>query len=386
MKRSLLAILAGTLLFSSAIAQPIQRKTVNVPQIDSSGVLTIDGVMNESVWSTAAQANLITGTGFEIWTNKYYREDLTEPDYDEYYARLLWAHDTLYAFIHIDEYVNDSTDLYWNGQWTGDQLFVSLSNRLGVPMQGWYDGNVYAAPDGPYHFLIMADSVTLNATAATYIPDEYQRFPDDTVRVFQASDIARWATSINTTTGVWNIEMAIYNPNVAPEAAIGFNIGGSTGSYVADTTFGDAYAYYTWQPNTANNPYADPVGANDPGYYNLAGGTEYWARLNISNNFATSVRQDRDLAVPSDFELAQNFPNPFNPETNIRFALSKAGKVQVAIFNLLGQRVATLVNRHLPVGKFETTWNASSFGSGVYFYQLLVDDRPVQSRKMVLIK
>ncbi|NUM76408.1 hypothetical protein HUU40_18750, partial [candidate division KSB1 bacterium] len=148
------------------------RKEVNVPRVDPAAVV-IDGQMTEAEWQAAAQANLITATGYEFWTNKYYRESLTEPDYDEWYARMLWAEDTLYIFVHIDEIVNDSTDLYWNGKFTGDQLFVSLSSRLGVDLEGNYDGNPYAAPEGPYHFFILGDQVTLNGGDPTGIPDAY---------------------------------------------------------------------------------------------------------------------------------------------------------------------------------------------------------------------
>ncbi|MCI0691429.1 hypothetical protein L0337_05410, partial [candidate division KSB1 bacterium] len=103
--------LCGFVILISAsviLAQANGRKTVDVPKVDPA-TLTIDGQMNEAAWQNAARADLITATGFEIWANKYYRESLTEPDYDEFFARLLWAQDTLYVFVHIDEIVNDST-------------------------------------------------------------------------------------------------------------------------------------------------------------------------------------------------------------------------------------------------------------------------------------
>ena len=184
--------------FTSAVlaqVDSIQRRIVDVPNVDP-GAITIDGQMNEPAWANAAHADLVTQSGFDIWAYDYYRTSLTEPDYDAWYARMLWAKDTLYLFVHIDEVVNDSTNLYWNGKFTGDQLFVSLSNRLGVAMEGNYDGNPYAAPDGPFHFWVLGNKVTLNDSQATNIPPRYRRFPADTVRVFDAHDIARWATTI----------------------------------------------------------------------------------------------------------------------------------------------------------------------------------------------
>ncbi len=247
------------ILSTSAFLFAQDRKELNVPMADS-GAIKIDGVMDEAAWGSAAEVNLVTSTEYNIFSLYYDRDGVTEPEYDEYYARLLWSRDTLYAFIHIDEVVNDSSGLYWAGQWLGDQLFVSLSSRLGRNMQGWYDGNVYAAPEGPYHYLILGDQVTLNNGAPTYLPDEYLKCSDmsDTVMVFDAADYAKWGITIDKATGVWNIEMAIYNPGISSQSVIGFNIGGSQGSEVNDTATGDAYMYYTWQPSIQNDPFADP--------------------------------------------------------------------------------------------------------------------------------
>ncbi|HAV24205.1 MAG TPA: hypothetical protein DCX46_12100 [Bacteroidetes bacterium] len=368
------------------------RKVVDIPKVDPTAI-KVDGQMNESAWNTAAKANLITSSGFQIFTNKYYRAGLREPDYNELYARLLWAKETLYVFVHIDEFVNDSTDLFWKGKWTGDQLFVSLSNRLGTEMKGWYDGNVYAAPDGPYHFLVLGDKVTLNNADSTSVPKEYQRFAVDTLkRIFKASDIARWATSINKTTGVWNVEMAIYSPNANVGGRIGFNLGGSTGSTKSDANHGDAYGYWTWQPSVVDSPYAQPAGVpipswgNDPGYYNLATSLAWALGTFSASTGATSVESEDLDAVPRQFTLWQNYPNPFNPETKIRFGLPAQGNVTLTVFNILGQRVAVLAEGLHPAGTHEVHWNAARMGSGVYFYELKVDENIVSAKKMLLIR
>jgi hypothetical protein len=363
------------------------RKMVDVPMIDPAA-LTIDGVMDEAAWSAAAKAEMITSAGFEIYTNKYYREALTEPDYDEMVGYMLWAKDTLYVFMHIDEFVNDSTDLYWNGQWTGDQLFFSLSNRLARDMVGWYDGNVYAAPDGPYHFLILGDRVTLNDSAETYIPDEYKHFPDDTTRYFNAGDIARWGITIDKPNGVWNVEMAIYNPAVTAYGRLGFNIGGSTGSYAADTTYFDSYAYYTWQPCVVDSPYAIPqnVGDGDPGFYNLAT-SEYWPLLTFVPSGTVDVDEPSgEETLPLAFSLGQNYPNPFNPSTTVRYTVPSAARVVLNVYNVLGQRVATLVDGQRVAGTYEVKWTADRQASGVYLYELRADGTVIATRKMMLLK
>jgi len=90
-------------------------------------------------------------------------------------------------------------------------------------------------------------------------------------------------------------------------------------------------------------------------------------------------------AVPSTFELKQNFPNPFNPSTRIRFTLNRAGQTQLKVYNALGQLVATLLNDRLPSGNYEITFDGKSIASGIYFYQLKVNGLR-QTRKMVLLR
>ncbi|MGE5350860.1 MAG: T9SS type A sorting domain-containing protein [Acidobacteriota bacterium] len=364
----------------------VTRKTVTVPK--ATGTIKIDGKMDDADWTNAAHADMITNKGYEIWTNNYGRESLKAPDYDAMYGRMLWSQDTLYVFMHIDEFVNDSTNLFWKGKWTGDQLFISLSDRLGLDMKGWYDGNIYAAPDGPYHFLVLGDKVTLNNGDTTNIPEEYRKFPGDTVMIHpDAAKYARWATVIDTVKGVWDVEMAIYNPGIAAQGQIGFNIGGSTGSRQADAAIHDAYAYYTWQPNKPNDPYTDPTtDAKDPGFYNLAN-SKHWAVLQFSPSGVLGVETDNSFkGVPSKYALEQNFPNPFNPSTSIRFDVPQEGLVTLKVYNIVGQVVATLVNNQsLSAGRHIVSFDASRLSSGVYFYSMEANGMVI-TKKMMLLK
>ena len=89
--------------------------------------------------------------------------------------------------------------------------------------------------------------------------------------------------------------------------------------------------------------------------------------------------------VPESFYLYQNFPNPFNPNTNIRFDISKPGLVKLRIFDITGKEVSELVNADYSAGKYNYDFNAGNLASGIYFYKLETPDF-VSIRKMVLVK
>jgi hypothetical protein len=89
--------------------------------------------------------------------------------------------------------------------------------------------------------------------------------------------------------------------------------------------------------------------------------------------------------VPESFSLEQNYPNPFNPSTKIKFSLSEAGLTNIAIYNLLGQKVATVLNEELVAGRHTVDFNASNLSSGVYFYKI-ESGKNIATKKMMLLK
>ena len=99
-------------------------------------------------------------------------------------------------------------------------------------------------------------------------------------------------------------------------------------------------------------------------------------------NGPTSVK---DVSLPSRYSLSQNYPNPFNPSTVIRFSIPKESHVLINIYNVVGQRVSTLIDKNMKSGIYNYNFSASGLSSGVYFYTISAGDFKT-TKKMLLLK
>jgi hypothetical protein len=94
---------------------------------------------------------------------------------------------------------------------------------------------------------------------------------------------------------------------------------------------------------------------------------------------------DLILALPVKFELRQNYPNPFNPVTMINYQLPMTSDVELSVYNLLGQKVVTLVSERKQAGSHQVEWDASGLASGVYYYRIEAGEFQ-DVKKMILIR
>ena len=104
-----------------------------------------------------------------------------------------------------------------------------------------------------------------------------------------------------------------------------------------------------------------------------------------SVSFALTDVSPSSAVLPDHFELAQNYPNPFNPTTIVGFSLPTASQVTLDVYNVLGQKVATLIDERLDAGLHEAEWDAGGKSSGVYFYRLTTEQF-TDTKKMLLLK
>ncbi|MEJ2055285.1 MAG: T9SS type A sorting domain-containing protein [Calditrichaceae bacterium] len=98
-----------------------------------------------------------------------------------------------------------------------------------------------------------------------------------------------------------------------------------------------------------------------------------------------------NLTTPQNFTLDQNYPNPFNPVTTIHYRLAKSANVKLIVYNMLGQKIRTLVDGNQLSGNYTVKWNGSNeFGqqaaSGVYIYRMIVNGKSLENRKMILMR
>jgi hypothetical protein len=95
--------------------------------------------------------------------------------------------------------------------------------------------------------------------------------------------------------------------------------------------------------------------------------------------------EGKDRSVPRAFSLSQNFPNPFNGITTIRFQVPEPGRVVLRVFDVRGREVARILDGKRGPGEYEVTFNASGFGSGIYYVRMETgENRAV--RKMVFLE
>lgn len=111
-------------------------------------------------------------------------------------------------------------------------------------------------------------------------------------------------------------------------------------------------------------------------------GKDIW-RSNSFTDVVTSI--DKNENLPYEFSLLQNYPNPFNAGTAIGFNLPNRSHVRLDVYDILGRKIETLIDKNLSAGYHSLIWNAENKSSGIYFYRITADDQ-TSTRRMLLVK
>ena len=160
--------------------------------------------------------------------------------------------------------------------------------------------------------------------------------------------------------------------------------GSSTDSANVKTTT-DANGYYTLHVSDQIYNYNIYLG-NTPIGYVFPNPVAHPGDTNV--NIDLTLTTDVELVnsnIPKTYSLSQNYPNPFNPSTRIQYEIPKASFVHLTVYNVIGQKVAELVNNEQSPGKYSVTFNGNNATSGIYFYRIEAGSY-VQTNKMILLK
>ncbi len=163
----------------------------------------------------------------------------------------------------------------------------------------------------------------------------------------------------------------------------------------------DSQGNLIWQKTFGGekNDGASEILRSGDGAYVILGGTGSFAPkskiylIGINDDGNITRIEDDSNEMPSDYYLSQNYPNPFNPTTQINFRTKEESFVNLSVFNMLGQKVRTLVNGTIDGGDHSKVFDASNLASGIYFYRLEItnlnkseQNNLVLTKKMILIK
>lgn len=323
------------------------------------------------------------------------------------------------------EGLNNAENYYWRvksvnrageSEWSDSFLFSTLSETHAGPtlispkkeaesvtIPTVFNWNEIA--DASYYELQISERPAFDTTYVS-IPDiqsltyEYDGLKDTTTyywRVRTSNDVdesSAWSAARMFVTELRTPEIPAWEPgedanDVSTEVTLSWS----------ESIRGEVYQLQLSDKNNFEAPLVE-TGDLEETFYKvedeLQGETTYFWRVRAGNEsgysdwskslrFTTQMSTSLEDEQPRKFSLHQNYPNPFNPSTVVRYQIPKSSSVQLAVFNMLGERIATLVNRQQPAGSYEASFDASKLSSGIYIYRIRAGNFS-EIKKMMLIK
>ena len=279
--------------------------------------------------------------------------------------------------------------------------FPGATHVLKAPLSGSFAGLPGTVNGDLYTYLTLTSSLLINlggmGSGTITIPGtgtfpgslSITNSPPDTTYPLPFTDGARWGSTFTTTT-IITISGLQYS-NTVKDYANRFLVDAYGPMKLPDGSSHQALRIREQNPAggplvymfqaadgalvqvTASNP-ASP----DSGTIPIVQKSVTWAA-----GGPTSVQNPDNL--PVEFSLMQNFPNPFNPSTTIRYQIAERSMVRLAVYDILGREVALLVNEEKPTGSYEVQFDRSGLSSGVYFYKFAAGSF-VQAHTMIILK
>ncbi|MCU0331804.1 MAG: choice-of-anchor B family protein [Ignavibacteriaceae bacterium] len=328
------------------------------PQLISASI-TLPGIYAHSGWMTEDKRYFFATEEFNV-------RDMTVWDLQDRSSWDLvipsWGlsnNSVIHNLYIIDNYAHIS-------YYTSGYLVLDITNPLSPQIAGQYDtypqnnGGTYNGAWGVYPFLPSGNTIISDINTGLYVLRFNGSIPVELTSFSAAVDnqnvTLKWSTSSEKN----NQGFEVQRKNESEYYSIGFVEGNGTSTEINNYTFIDR---------------------------DVKSGNYYYRLKQIDFNGSSDYSDEIfvEITSPIDFELEQNFPNPFNPATTIRISLPANGFVNLSIYNLVGEKVSELVNGELQQGEHNLTFNASELPSGLYIAKLSAGNFN-QSIKMTLLK
>ncbi len=204
---------------------------------------------------------------------------------------------------------------------------------------------------------------------------------------------------IDTVFHTWDSDLSFYLQKGITGVKIIDKVGGSGDNFIgtklndsASTPIASGTAPFTgsFKPSNPLTPFNFNFGAGD-GYWKLLITDTATGDTGLLKRWCLEIETEcieggiQTIEIPNYYFLEQNFPNPFNPVTNIKFGIPESGDVRLVVYDVLGREVRTLINEFKNPGTYEVKFDGSELASGIYFYSLQTI-RGIETKRMLLIK
>ena len=359
-------------------------------------------------WAQPASRSITTYTGLDLPKDKWY------PVYfDMSIANLLSGGVFDSQTYPLGKFGFQVGGPSWNGSVYVDKVeFISAATP--PPPPRWIAADFDSAALGIQSFYVppaggcgtirrTLDTLTGNGTFVLEADVDFGSAPHvfsvvrNRVPLLDSNDQYKFATRVS---------FDVYIPAGMPEHAVVLfflSSGSNDSAAVADTVNGVDLKAGSWNTLALNtdslvqtgviNP-AHPANAGVSIYYPPPYDTTTWSgSIYFDNLVLNGIMRPAQIAdavriagdIPAEFRLYDNYPNPFNPSTVIRYDIPRNMEVSIRVYDVIGREVATLVNRKHPAGRYQVLFNGSGLASGVYFCRIIAGSL-VRTSKMVLIK
>ena len=287
--------------------------------------------------------------------------------------------DTAYLNFYVGAMVRDTVKVDPGDQipdWDSVQVYLS---------DGFWGYPATIDNGGVFTAYVDTGSYTLGISAQGYIASPVQRAVHVTGDTVGGMGIELNQTHCRIHGMLQNTPMPLPDPTYVT-VSFGMlswtaDVDPATGEYSFNVCDG---AWIVWPPPVADRETPDSVAIN------IGEAPDTARTVNFTYSVVAGIGDGSSDGLPTTFELAQNYPNPFNPTTSISFSLPERGQVRLAVYNLLGRKVVTLVDGEMSGGIHTVEWDGKDSqgapcASGVYFYRMTSSDF-VDTRKMLFLK